>query len=323
MPKEEVLFDASAVLGGTILMASAISGAGPDTHDSTVSLTSLLPKVARQRDVFYARLMESVSGARAKRLEKHARTTQQPFGHVRQYLNFYLAQYGTQQVQRRQVAYLYARMAYSEAAREQASVIPCAAARFECEIQWRLAALRQMLDRGDVARAADLLKEVEDHLQRGIDCGAIVDPWNILGFQGQFPLFSSREDSVLDQRVEILLQLVEGMLEGYSRTLQESAARAQKPLEEQLSRGSRSLPSSGTASPPPPYRTCRPFLRRTTWNLRGASPRRWRNGAQPAKQPDTSLSGANTSASFSRPRLTPRLWKPCWTDAITSPLWGC
>lgn len=234
VPKEEVLFDASAVLGGTILMASAISGSGPETHDSTVSLTSLLPKVARQRDVFYDRLMESVTGARAKRLEKHARTTQQPFGHVRQYLNFYLAQYGTQQVQRRQVAYLYARMAYSEAAREQAAVIPCAAARFECEIQWRLAVVRQSLDDGDVARAAELLREVEDHLLRGINCGAIVDPWNILGFQGQFPLFTSREDSVPDQRIEILLQLVEGLLEGYSRALQEAAARALVSLEEQL-----------------------------------------------------------------------------------------
>jgi hypothetical protein len=234
VPKEEVLFDASAVLGGTILMASAISGAGPETHDSSVSLTSLLPRVARQRDVFYARLMESVTGARAKRLEKHARTTQQPFGHVRQYLNFYLAQYGTQQVQRRQVAYLFARMAYPEAARDQASVIPCAAARFECEIQWRLAVVRQALDQANVARAAELLAESEDHLQRGIDCGAIVDPWNILGFQGQFPLFTSREDSVPDQRVEILLQLVEGLLEGYSRALQEAAARALGPIEEQL-----------------------------------------------------------------------------------------
>jgi len=234
VPKEEVLFDASAVLAGTILMASSISGAGPDTHDSSVTLTSLLPKVARQRDVFYDRLMQSVTGARAKRLEKHARTTQQPFGHVRQHLNFYLAQYGTQQVQRRHVAYLYARMGFAEAARKQATIIPCAAARFECEIQWRLAVVRQALDQGDVAQAVALLVEAEDHLLRGIDCGALVDPWNILGFQGQFPLFSAREDSVPDQRVEVLLQLVEGLLEGYSRTLQEAAARSLGALEQQL-----------------------------------------------------------------------------------------
>ncbi len=223
---EEVLFDAAAVLGGTILMASAISGAGPGTHDSTVSLTTLLPRVARQRDAFYARLMAVATGARAKRLNKHAQTTQQPFGHVRQYLNFYLAQYGTQQVQRRHVAYLYARMARPEAARKQAAIIPSASARFESEIQWRIAAIKQAVDQGKVNEAVILLGEAEDNLHRGIHCGALVDPWNILGFQGQFPLFTTREDSVPDQRIEVMLQLVEGILESYTRVLEEAAARA-------------------------------------------------------------------------------------------------
>jgi len=231
---EEVLFDAAAVLGGTILMASAISGAGPETYDSTVSLTSLLPKVARQRDAFYDWLLKAATGARAKRLQKHAKTTQQPFGHVRQHLNFYLAQYGTQQVQRRHLAYIFARMAYSDAARRQASVIPCASARFECEVQWRISATSQALDRGGVAEAVRLLSEAEDFLHRGIGCGALADPWNILGFQGQYPLFTNREDSVPDHRVEVLLQLVEGILVGFSRTLEEAAARAETALEAEV-----------------------------------------------------------------------------------------
>ncbi len=231
---EEVLFDAAAVLSGTILMASAISGSGPETFDSTVSLTSLLPKVARQRDAFYARLLEASTGARAKRLQKHAKTTQQPFGHVRQHLNFYLAQYGTQQVQRRHLAYLFARMAFPDAARRQAAVIPCAAARFECEVQWRLSAVKQSLDRGDVGSAVKLVTEAEAQLLRGIDCGALADPWNILGFQGQYPLFTTREDSVPDHRVEVLLHLVEGILESYSRALEEAAARAEGTLEAEI-----------------------------------------------------------------------------------------
>ncbi|OYW24674.1 MAG: hypothetical protein B7Z55_01515, partial [Planctomycetales bacterium 12-60-4] len=234
VPTEEVLFDAAAVLSGTILMASAISGAGPDTYDSTVSLTTLLPKVARQRDAFYSRLLEASTGARAKRLQKHAKTTQQPFGHVRQHLNFYLAQYGTQQVQRRHLAYLFARMAFPDAARRQASVIPCAAARFECEVQWRIAAMGQALDAGNVADAVRLVTEAEEQLHRGIECGALADPWNVLGFQGQYPLFTTREDSVPDHRVEVLLQLVEGILEGYSRSLEEAAARAEGALEAEI-----------------------------------------------------------------------------------------
>ena len=40
------LCEAAAVLAGTMLMASSVSGSGPDTHDSSVSLTSLLPKIA-------------------------------------------------------------------------------------------------------------------------------------------------------------------------------------------------------------------------------------------------------------------------------------
>jgi hypothetical protein len=230
VPAEEVLFDASAVLAGTILMASAISGAGPGTHDSTVSLSSLLPRVARQRDAFYARLLSTVTGDRAKRLLRHAKTTQQPFGHVRQHLNFYLAQYGTQQVQRRQVAYLFARMSYPQAARRQAAVMPCTSARFECEIHWRLAVARRSLANGSVRQASQLLDEAEDLLHRGINCGAIVDPWNVLGFQGQFPLFSTREDSVPDQRIEILLQLVDGILGVYAHTLEESAVRGQQAV---------------------------------------------------------------------------------------------
>ena len=66
--KDEAIFDAGAVLCGTILMASAISGDGPACHDSTITLTSLLPIVARQRDDFYSRLMASQDGERAERL---------------------------------------------------------------------------------------------------------------------------------------------------------------------------------------------------------------------------------------------------------------
>jgi hypothetical protein len=222
---EEVLFDISAVLCGTILMASSISGDGPECHDSNETLSSLLPRVARQRDEFYARLVETASGARAKRLARHAKLTRQPFGHVRQALNMYLAQYGAQQVQRRQLAYLFARMGYAEASLRQASIIPCASARFECEVLCRANAGRRIVEQGKLEQTLQLLQEAEDYLHRGIECGALVDPWNVLGFQGLFPLFSSREDSVPDQRVEMLYHIMESLLDAYSRALEEAAAR--------------------------------------------------------------------------------------------------
>jgi len=231
----EVLFDISAVLCGTILMASSISGYGPECHDSTVTLSSMLPRVARQRDEFYLRLVKTATGARARRLARQSKLTRQPFGHVRQSLNMYLAQYGALQVQRRQLAYLFARMGYAEASLRQAAVIPCASARFECEVLCRAHSARRIVEQGKLQETLSLLEEAEEFLHRGIECGALVDPWNVLGFQGLFPLFSSREDSVPDQRVEMLYHIMESLLDAYSRALEEAAARGEKQLSETIS----------------------------------------------------------------------------------------
>ena len=232
---DEVLYDASAVLSGTMLMASSISGSGPGTHDSTVTLTSLLPRVARQRDAFYTRLLDRASGARATRLQREAKLTQQPFGHVRQFLNMELAKYGARQVQYRHLAHLYAHMGYPEASDEQATIIPSLSTRFEAEIHWRLTSAHLHLDESRVDEAAERLEQIEDLLDRGIQCGAFIDPWNILGFQGQFPLFSSREDSVPDQRAEVLLTLVEEIFDLYARALGEASVAGNEELIGDLS----------------------------------------------------------------------------------------
>lgn len=234
--REERLFDAAAALSGTILMASSISGAGPETHDSTVSLTSLLPIIARRRDEFYNRLMEGLSGSRRRRLEREAESTQQPFGHIRQYLNMTVASYGARQVQYRELAYLFARMGQGDASRRQAHVIPSASARFECEIQCRMGSARRSLDLGEVEQAVESVIEAEDLLHRGIECGAIVDPWNILGFHGQFPLFTSREDAIPDGRVETLMLLMDDLFSVYARCLGEAAALGKMQLREEISR---------------------------------------------------------------------------------------
>lgn len=233
--REERLFDAAAALCGTMLMAASISGSGPETHDSTVSLSSLLPVVARRRDAFYDRLMADAGGARAKRLQKEARRTQQPFGHVRQYLNMYLASYGARQVQHRELAYLYARIGYTDAARQQAAEIPAASIRFECELQCRMTSARLSLQLGQLPEAVENLRELETLLHRGVECGALADPWNFLGFQGQYPLFASREDAIPDNRIETLLELMEDVFSTYSRVLAEAAAQGHSDLQTELS----------------------------------------------------------------------------------------
>ena len=235
LPEEERLFDASAVLTGTILMASSISGSGPETFDSNVSLASLLPQVARQRDAFYARLMDNASGARLKRLSDAAAETRQPFGHVRQQLNMFVAGYGARQVQYRHLAWLYARMGYDEASEDTAAIIPAASARFETAAQSRITGVRRLLTNGDLAAADEMLAEIEGLLERGTACGAFVDPWNVLAFHGQFPLFQSREDAIPDNRVEVLLDLVEQLFGAFSQAVGEAAAQGDQQRQSDLS----------------------------------------------------------------------------------------
>jgi hypothetical protein len=231
----ERLYDASAVLCGTMLMASAISGAGPETHDSQMNLISLLPKVARQRDSFYDLLLSQATGARRTRLRREAKLTQQPFGHIRQFLNIALAQHGAKQVQYRHVSQMYAHLGYPQAAQEQSALVPAASSRFETEIEWRLVSADRFLEQGDIREVARLLHEVEDYLDRGINCGALADPWNILGFQGMFPLFAAREDVIPDPRVVDLIEIVESLFGLYSMALGEAAALSNEEAYHDLS----------------------------------------------------------------------------------------
>ena len=230
IPEEERLFDASAVLAGTILMASAISGSGPETYDSAVSLTSLLPMVARQRDNFYQSLLETSTGERRRRLMASAKESRQPFGHVRHQLNMYLSQYGASQVQHRHLASFFASLGFEEAACAEASVIPCASARFESELHSRLMLIHKSVRSGNLATAQTLLSECLVLLKSGIHCGAIVDPWNILGFQGMFPLFVAREDAIPDNRVEVLIEVMEQLFDASSAIMAEAAASGQQMI---------------------------------------------------------------------------------------------
>jgi hypothetical protein len=240
-PDSERLFDASAVMAGTILMASAISGSGPQTYDSSVSLTSLLPVVARQRDAFYQRLLDTATGERAKRLKKLANESRQPFGHVRHELNMYLAKYGADQVQHRHLSWMFARMGFEQASCEEASVIPCLSARFESEIQSRLVMVPRIVRNGELDTARRLITEVIDFLHRGIECGGLVDPWNILGFQGLFPLFFTREDSIPDSRVEVLLDIMGQIFDVCALTMSEAAAAGRKDLHDSVLKDFRDL----------------------------------------------------------------------------------
>jgi hypothetical protein len=232
--RNERLFEAAAVLAGTILMAAGTSGSDPATHDSTTTLATLLPRIARYRDTFYASLLHTVRGPHGERLRQEAKLTRQSFGRARQHLNEFLAEHRARQLQHRHLTLVYAEMAYPDASRREAARIPAASVRLLGEIRSRLTTGRLRVEQGQLAEAVRLLPEIEDFLQRGIDCGAIVDPWNILGFQGLFPLFMAREDAMTDPRVEDLTLVMEQIFNLYGRLMSEAAAVGDKALIAQL-----------------------------------------------------------------------------------------
>ena len=97
--------EAATVLAGTILMASGTSGDGPGRHDSTVTLSTLLPHIAAYRDDFYRERLSQSQGAYGQHLVEEAQRYRQPFGGARQHLNRELARRRALQLQRVHLAH--------------------------------------------------------------------------------------------------------------------------------------------------------------------------------------------------------------------------
>ncbi|MDZ4818248.1 MAG: hypothetical protein SGJ20_04660 [Planctomycetota bacterium] len=234
VPREHLLVEASVVLAGTMLMASGTSGSGPDTHDSTTTLSVLLPRIAEYRDQFYRQVLDRITGPHAARLREEAVSLRQPFAAARQHLNAQLARRRALQLQHVQLAILFARLGYPEAAMKQANIVPAASARMQCTIHCLLTSAAHAADAGKLTEAVQALPQIESNLKRGIDCGAIVDPWNIIGFGGQFSLFPAVENSVPDLRVDDLLDLLEQVFSLHSRLWHDAVLVADTTLQRKL-----------------------------------------------------------------------------------------
>ncbi|MEI8374574.1 MAG: hypothetical protein WCJ35_17250 [Planctomycetota bacterium] len=248
---EEMLFEAAAVLAGTILMGARVSGNQPEAHDSSTTLSSLVQQIALYRDTFYEGLLSQMRGPHGERLRTEAVAVRQPFGGVRQHFNQHLARCRAEQLQHVHLAELFARMGYTEAAQRQAEVVSVASTRLKCDIHCRLTTAHLAIEEvhrvavtkrlaGDapgprLEHAARLLEESIGLLHRAIECGALVDPWNILGFGGQYGLFPSPENSVYDHRVDELISLVSSIFTVGVQIQKEAAAIGIAALESQVS----------------------------------------------------------------------------------------
>ena len=209
LAREELLYEASVVLAGTMLMASGTSGNGPECHDSTVTLSNLLPQIAAYRDEYYRLVLAKLNGPHAERLQKETKALRQPFAGARQHLNNQLARRRALQLQHVHLAVLFARLGYAENALEQANIVPVVSARMTCRLYCLLTSGWHTAQAGQLAQATEYLPQIEQLLKRAIECGAVVDPWNILGFNAQFSLFPAMENSVPDLRVDELVDLME------------------------------------------------------------------------------------------------------------------
>ncbi|MCG8448754.1 MAG: hypothetical protein MI725_04115, partial [Pirellulales bacterium] len=233
--QEDLLQEAAAVLAGTMLMASGTSGDGPGRHDSTVSLSTLLPHIAAYRDDFYDLQLEHAEGTYGERLRNEAQRFRQPFGGARQHLNHELARRRALQMQRVHLAHLFARLGFPEAAKRQADSVRVASARMLTEVYCRLTAGHDAIDDGALNDVVGHLAACESLVEDAIECGALVDPWNVVGFAANYSLFPALENTVHDWRVDELIELVEQVLDLCARAWSEAAAVDNAQLESQFS----------------------------------------------------------------------------------------
>jgi hypothetical protein len=234
IPHSELMLEAGAVLACTMLMGAGISGSGPEAYDSEVTLGKLVGIIANYRDVFYSGLLKQLPPKHRSRLLAEAAERHQPFGAARQDINTKLSTQRDQQLIHCHLAHVYAGLGYRDAALAEASVVPVAAARLNSQIDCLMGSARGHLMHGNLRAAVDELPQVFALMRRGIDCGAIVDPWNIIGFDGNFSLFPATENSIRDHRIDDLVELVNETLSLYSELWANAAAVNELSLCEQI-----------------------------------------------------------------------------------------
>ena len=235
IPQDELLYEAGAVLVGTMLMGSGVCGDTPSTHDSDTALTDLMPIIAGYRDRFYDQIVGKIPEKMKSRIEKERQRLHQPFGGCRQALNKQLAKRRANQLQRMHLARIFARMGYFEAATHQTDIISVASARLLTKVDCLITQSHFLIDRDQLTESAALFQPMEQLIHDGIRCGAIVDPWTILGFGAQYSLFHAVENTIHDHRVDELINLVEDIFDLYSRIQKEAAAAGKGDLQADIS----------------------------------------------------------------------------------------
>ncbi|MFM8890018.1 MAG: hypothetical protein ACKOTB_00090, partial [Planctomycetia bacterium] len=157
---------------------------------------------------------------------EEATRLRQPFGGVRRHINSLLATRRARQVESVSLAATMARLGRAEAAERLAGAVPAASARMAARLTSLVVAARLLVRRseGGAEAALDRLDAATVLLKRAVDCGALVDPWNILGLGGQFPLHEPGGESLTDSRVDDLVALTESIVDGDAEVWRQAAS---------------------------------------------------------------------------------------------------
>jgi hypothetical protein len=223
--------EAAGVLAGVILMAAGLSGHGPAARHAGMPLAELLPRIAEYRDGFYRWLLEQLPAAHRAALDGELVRLRQPFGGVRRHINALLATRRARQVEGVALAGVFARLGRSAAAERLTARVPAASARMLARIAGRVVAAQRDLraDGAGPMAALETLDDATELLFRGVACGALVDPWNILGLGGQFPLHDPGGESLPDPRVDDLVTTTASILEGQAAVWRSASAAGEGP----------------------------------------------------------------------------------------------
>jgi len=214
---EERVREASAVLAGTILLASGVAGGGPGDLTSEHTPAVIVAHVSKLRDRFYADLVAKWPGPHGDRLRREAVRDRQPFGRLRQHLNLELGRLRALQLQHDGVARQYARIGRDGPAEQEAEKVESPSCRLRCRTESSFVRGERAIRAGNAAEATSAAAAAVDFVRRAIQCGAAPDPWGLLAFQGQYPLFHHLPESATDTRVDDLLEAVDRAFRLYAR----------------------------------------------------------------------------------------------------------
>jgi hypothetical protein len=140
------------------------------------------------------------------------------------------------QLQHVHLARTYARMGYPDAAKKQVDVVPVPSARLTCRVECLMTLGMRDIREHRLENAAAVPRQVLDLIQRGIECGAFVDPWCILGFGGNFSRFHGPDSATHDDRVDDLISLMEQLFSYIASVWSEAAARDDSGIYDAMER---------------------------------------------------------------------------------------